>query len=287
MTLALDFVPNAAHSGIYGAIASGAAREKGIDLRVRTPTASTDSLKLLLTGRADLAVLDIHDLGLAHQRGEEVKGVAALVQRPLGAVIARAAVRTPRDLEGERVGVTGLPSDEAVLRAVVQGGGGDPKKVDRVTIGFSAVQSLVAKRVAGATAFWNVEGVTLRERGVPTREFRVEDFGAPSYPELVIVARPGVIERRRAAVEDTLAAIEEGLAFTRERPGPVVAAISKAGGGREPAVEAQLAAIRPALSPPLTLDRERLRAWAAWDVRFGILERPLDVDAAFDFDLAP
>ena len=98
-TIALDFQPNAVHAGIYAT-----------DLKIRVPAASTDSLKLLAAGRADMSVVDIHDLGLAREAGSDVVGVGALVQRPLAAVIARAGdIRRPRDLEGKRVGVTGLP----------------------------------------------------------------------------------------------------------------------------------------------------------------------------------
>ena len=75
-------------------------------LTVRKPGASTDALKLLGSGRADLAVLDIHDLGLARQQGEDVVGVMALVQKPLAAVLAQPDVRSPADLEGRRAGVT-------------------------------------------------------------------------------------------------------------------------------------------------------------------------------------
>jgi len=48
-----------------------------------------------------------------------------------------------------------------VLRSTVQGVGGDPARVRTVTIGFNAVSSLLAGRVAAATAFWNIEGVAL------------------------------------------------------------------------------------------------------------------------------
>ena len=58
-TLALDFQPNAVHAGIYAAD----------NIRIRVPSASTDSLKLLAAGRADMSVVDIHDLGLARERG--------------------------------------------------------------------------------------------------------------------------------------------------------------------------------------------------------------------------
>jgi putative hydroxymethylpyrimidine transport system substrate-binding protein len=179
VTLALDFQPNPAHAGIYAA-----QREEfgGVDLEVRVPSSSTDSLKLLAAGRADVSVVDIHDLGLARERGSDLVAVGALVQRPLAAVIAEPEVRRPRDLEGRRVGVTGLPSDTAVLRAVVEDDGGDFDRVRRVTIGFSAVPSLIARRVDAVVSFWNAEGVALRERGVRTREFRVDDHGAPRYP---------------------------------------------------------------------------------------------------------
>ena len=71
-------------------------------------------------------------------------------------------VRRPRDLEGRRVGVTGLPSDDAVVDSEVAADGGDPAKVDRVTIGFNAVANLAAGKVDAATGFWNAEAVALR-----------------------------------------------------------------------------------------------------------------------------
>src|SRR4051812_13685498 len=137
VTLVLDFTPNAAHAGIYAAVAGHYDRNHGVKLTIRQPTASSDSLKLLSIGRADLAVADIHDLGLARERGEDLVGVGALVQRPLASVIAGPDVTRPRQLEGKRVGVTGVPSDNAVLRAVVQGDGGDPGRVRTITIGFT------------------------------------------------------------------------------------------------------------------------------------------------------
>src|SRR3954452_3552018 len=117
MRLALDFTPNAAHAPIYAAIRTGADRRHGIRLRIVGPgTGTPDSLKLVNSGRADVGVLDIHALGLAAARGADIVGIGALVQKPLAAVIARPEVRRPRDLAGKTVGVTGLPSDDAVLK---------------------------------------------------------------------------------------------------------------------------------------------------------------------------
>ena len=92
-----------------------------------------------------MAILDIHDLGLARQEGHDIVGVMAFVQRPLAAVLAQPAIRSPADLEGERAGVSGLPSDDAVLRSIVAGDGGDPEQVRTTTIGFQAVKALLAR----------------------------------------------------------------------------------------------------------------------------------------------
>jgi len=285
--LALDFTPNAAHAPIYAAVRKGHDRRYGIRLRILPPGSGTpDSLKLVRSGRADAGVLDIHDLGLARERGADVVAFAALVQRPLAAVIAREGIRRPRDLEGKRAGVAGLPSDDAVLRAVVEGDGGDYDAVRRITIGFAAVPNLIEEKVDAVTAFWNAEGVVLRERGVRTREFRVDDYGAPAYPEVVLFTSRATLERRREDLRRLVDALEGGVRSALDDEAATVAEIARESGADRPLVQAQLDAVAPLFEPALTLDRGRIEAWARFDREFGILERPLDVDAAFDFELA-
>jgi putative hydroxymethylpyrimidine transport system substrate-binding protein len=283
--IGLDFTPNAVHAPIYIAVRKGYDRTHGIRLRIRPPGSAPDSLKLLASGRADVAVLDIHDLGLARQRGADVVAVAALVQRPLAAIIAQPDVHRPRELEGRTVGVSGLPSDPAVLRAVVEGDGGNYEKVRQVTIGFAAVPNLIQKKIDAVPAFWNAEGVILRQRGVPTREFRVDDFGAPPYPEVVLFTTRTTLETRRRMVQDVVRALSEGTKSVLADPGPAIREIARAGGADEELVRAQLNAVRPVLSPRLSLNRRALERWADFDKRFGILEHRLDVQRAFAFDL--
>ena len=279
LTVALDFQPNPAHAGIYAAQRTDA--DFMLDLQVRVPSSSTDSLKLLTAGRADVAVMDIHDLGLASERGSDVVGIGALVQRPLAAVIARPGIERPRDLEGRRVGVTGLPSDDAVLRAVLESDGGDPDRVRRVTIGFSAVPSLIAGRVDAVVSFWNVEGVALRRRGVRTREFRVDRYGAPRYPELVLATERKNLTRIGEQLGGLLELLELGTRTALADRDQTVEELVNASGADEGLVRAQLRAVAPALRPPIRLDLDELEAWARFDARFGILERRPDVSRLF------
>ena len=288
LDLVLDFQPNAVHSGIYTAQADGLFADHGVDVGIQAPGASTDAPKLLRTGRADLAILDIHDLAIAREQGIDLIGVAAIVQEPLAAVIAGDGeqIREPADLEGTKIGVTGLPSDDAVLESVLASAGLGMDDVDVVTIGFEAVPSLLSGQLDAATAFWNAEGVTLGER-LPTREFRVGDFGAPSYPELVLVTTPETLDERRGAIEGAVAAIDAGYAEVVADPAHGLDALL----GSVPELDreqqqAQLEAVLPAFGSDRALDPEAIGRWATWDARHGIVEQPPAPGETFDFDVA-
>jgi NitT/TauT family transport system substrate-binding protein/putative hydroxymethylpyrimidine transport system substrate-binding protein len=213
----------------------------------------------------------------------------ALVQTPLAAVIARSGIDSPKDLQGGRVGVTGLPSDDAVLESIVRGGGGDPKEVRKVTIGFNAVAALAGGQVDAVTAFWNVEGLALRNRLEDVNEFRVERFGAPSYPELVLCAARTTLQDSPGLVKSVTAALRRGYGETIADPESAVEALLGADRTlRRSVVSDQLAEISPAFTAHAKgfgeLDRERLEAWAKWERDFGVVDEPVDVDQAFSFD---
>jgi putative hydroxymethylpyrimidine transport system substrate-binding protein len=283
--LVLDFQPNAVHAGIYLALERDYDDAEGVTLSVAAPSSSTDSVKLLLAGRAQFAILDIHDLALAREKGRDIVGVMAIVQVPLAAVMAQPDVARPRDLVGKKVGVTGLPSDDAVLSSIVRGDGGDPSKVHKVTIGFEAVAALLAKRVDGATAFWNAEGVALQARRLGIRQFKVDDFGAPPYPELVLCVSRQTLRDNRSLVAATVRALRRGYEEAIADPESAVEALVDRAGVKREATERELDAVSSAFTEGASkygeLDPAALRRWARWEARFGITKRPPDVAQAF------
>ncbi len=285
-TIAIDFTPNAVHAPIYAAVRNGYDRKHGIKLTIRGPGTSPDSLKLLLAGKADIAVLDIHDLGLARERGADVVGIGALVNRPLAAIICAPDITRPRDLAGKRVGVSGLPSDPAVLKPVMQADGGDFAKLRLITIGFNAVPNLLAHKVQGVPAFWNVEGVLLQRRGFHPRIFKLDDFGAPHYPEVVLVTKRATLDKNPALVKNTLAAIADGSQSVLRDPGPAIDDVAHAAEADRGLIAAQFAALKPIINPTLRLDPRVLEQWATFDAKFGILKRRPAVDRTFALNLA-
>jgi len=286
-TIALDFTPNAVHAPIYAAVREGLDRRHGVRLRIREPGSSPNSLGLLTSGRVDVGILDIHDLALARQRGIDVVGVAALVRRPLAALVARPSIRRPRDLEGHDVGVSGLPSDPAFLDAIIAHDGGDLARVHQVTIGFNAVSAIIAGKIDAAPVFWNAEGVALRRHGVPIREFRVEDYGAPPYPEVLLVTSGRTLRREPDRIQRTLLAIRDGIRTVEKDPDAAVRQIAHEAQTRDIGlIAAQLRAVGPIFADDLRLDRRVLEQWADFDARIGIVKQRPDVGRTFSFGLA-
>jgi NitT/TauT family transport system substrate-binding protein/putative hydroxymethylpyrimidine transport system substrate-binding protein len=276
-TLVLDFQPNAVHAGIYAAEARAYFDDEGVDLTIREPSSTSDAPKLLDAGRADFAIMDINDFGIAGERGADLVAVAAIVQRPLASVIAgdRDEIRTPADLAGKTVGVTGVPSDDAVLDTVLASAGLPPDSVERIDIGFNAVSALAAGRIDAATAFWNAEGVELRELGAPTREFRVDGFGAPRYPELVVVAASGEDE----LADRLTSALDRGYEVLGEDPqGALEDLLAEVPGLDRASQSAQLDALTSGDAYALgtsgaspRLDPESVDRWRRWAEQSGLL----------------
>lgn len=289
LSLTLDFAPNAVHTGLYVAQERGLFRDADLAVRIRIPGSGADGAKLLSAGRTDLAVMDIHDVALAREEGADLVAVGAIVQRPLAAVLASPSISRPRELEGRTVGVTGLPSDDAALDQIVRGDGGNPRRVKRATIGFEAVPSVVSGKVSAAIGFWNAEGVALGSRRPGTQVFRLDAFGAPVYPELLIVATSKTLREQADAVGRFVRAVGEGYAAVAATPAgdddEAFRALRVGSGDRsiDPSTtEEQLAAVKPAFRDArgrtVALDRPAMRTWSAWEAKVGITKTPPDVD---------
>jgi putative hydroxymethylpyrimidine transport system substrate-binding protein len=221
VTLILDFVPNAVHAGIYRALAAGYYRRENIDLQVVQPTSTEETLKLIDAGKAQFGLADGSDVAGLIDDGGDARAVMALVQRPLGGLIALASehLRTPAQLQGRTVGITGVPSDTAVLGTEVRHAGGDPAKVKVVTIGFNGAQALQAGKISAFTGFIPDDGVQLSESGHPITAFGLAENGGPEYPGLVAFTTRRLIASDPALVRDFVRATVEGYEDTLKDPG--------------------------------------------------------------------
>jgi putative hydroxymethylpyrimidine transport system substrate-binding protein len=272
VTLVLDFTPNAVHAGIYRALAAGYYRQEHIDLHVETPGATIEPLSAVAAG----------DVAGAIARGAAEEAVMAIVQRPVGGLIALASehLRSPAQLQGRTVGVTGVPSDLAVLDTEVRHSGGDPAKVHVATVGFDGAQALLAGRVAAFTGFVPDDGVGLEVQGHPIAPFWLDRNGGPGYPGLVAFAGRGLARADPALVRDFVAATVRGYEDTLRDPARSLGELLRANPGLPRALTAaSLRAYLPLLDaggvPFGTIRPARIAELSRWMLANRLIAAPL------------
>jgi NitT/TauT family transport system substrate-binding protein/putative hydroxymethylpyrimidine transport system substrate-binding protein len=255
-TLVLDFLPNGVHAGIYQALASGAYLEEGIDLKVITPTSTADTIRLIQAGKADFGLADSLDVAGQIGAGRDVKAVMAVTQRPSGGLVtlARENILSPADLGGKTVGVTGVPSDTAVLETMVEAAGGSPDESKVVTVGFGGIQALLAGRISAFTGYVPADSAVIEARGKTTRNFAFDEYGGPPYPGLVAFSTGSRIARDPELVEGFVKATIAGYRQSLQDPQAAISAMA----GLLPELDSELAAAtfaayRPLIGDPRTL----------------------------------
>jgi putative hydroxymethylpyrimidine transport system substrate-binding protein len=133
--------------------------------------------------------------------------------------------------------------------------------------------------------------VTLSLRRPGFHVFRVDDYGAPRYPELVVCTAGGLLRQDPGLVASVVRALVYGYDFTLSNPRRSAADLEAFAPGLDPSlVAAQLSALLPAFlgreRKVGALDTSSLRAWARWETRFHIVSRTPDVARMFDSNVA-
>jgi putative hydroxymethylpyrimidine transport system substrate-binding protein len=274
----LDYLPNAVHAGFYQAKAAGYFRDAGLNVRIDAPTSSSDTLRLMAAGQAEFGMVSLLDFLSVRAKGAPLKIVMAIEQRPLAALIAlkKSGINRPRDLSGRLVGTTGVLSDDAGTRWMVKHDGGDPSTVRLINIGFNTAQEIIAGNVDAAFGFWNQEGVQVAAH-YPAIVMRLDAYGVPPYPELIIIAREDFLAREPETARKFLRALSRGYGDTIAKPDVACAAMAaQVQGETTQSLSPYLSALIPVLQADAPefghVNLSILRDYLAWTKEIGVLD---------------
>jgi putative hydroxymethylpyrimidine transport system substrate-binding protein len=274
----LDYLPNAVHAGLYQAVAGGYFRDEGLNVRIDAPTSSSDTLRLMAAGQAEFGLVSLLDFLNVRAKGEPLKIIMAVEQRPLAALIAlkKSGIDRPRDLGGRLVGTTGVVSDDAGVRWMIKHDGGDPSSVRLINIGFNTAQEIIAGNVDAAFGFWSQEGVQVAAHKSAT-VMRLNDYGVPPYPELIIFAREDFLAREPATARGFLRAVARGYDDAIAKPDVACAAMAaRVEGETTEGLKPYLEALSPVLRADAPafgrLNLSVLRDYLAWTKEIGVLD---------------
>lgn len=274
----LDYLPNAVHVGFYQAEGAGYFRDEGLAVRIDAPTSSSDTLRLMAAGQAEFGLVSLLDFISVRAKGEPLKIIMAVEQRPLAALIAlrKSGIERPKDLNGRLVGTTGVISDDAGVRWMIKHDGGNPAAVKLINIGFNTAQQIIAGNVDAAFGFWTQEGVQVAAHQ-PATVMRLNDYGVPPYPELIVFAREDFLAKEPETARGFLRAVTKGYNDAMAKPEVACAAMAgRVEGETTKGLMPYLEAVTPVLRADAPaygwLNIPVLRDYLMWIRQIGVLD---------------
>lgn len=223
LSLMLDWTPNPDHLGLYYAREQGIFADEGLSVTMRSPSDPTAPLKLVAVGRTDLAVSYEQEVFYAAAKGVPVIAVAAIVPHPLNSLMwINQSIASISDLKGHQIGITGVPSDYAVLKTILATKRLELNDVHVVSVGYNLLPALLSHKVDAVIGVYrNVEGVELVRRNLHPTVIPVDEAGIPPYDELVLVANKQRLTKDvgySRSVRRFVAAFIRGTAEARAHP---------------------------------------------------------------------
>ncbi|WP_307475852.1 ABC transporter substrate-binding protein [Paenibacillus harenae] len=221
LTVLLDWYPNAVHTFLYAAEEQGFFEEAGLKVNLQTPAGTNDALKLVATGKADLALSYQMQVAISRSEGIPIVSVGAIVRHPLNQlmVLDSGEIQSPKDLVGKKIGYPSIPLDEAIVDTMVKSDGGDPAKLNYVDVGWDLIPAMTTKKVdAIIGGYINHEKLLLEKEGEKLIAFDPSRYGVPDYYELVLTASEDGLKSNSDAIKKFMEAAAKGQEYTASHP---------------------------------------------------------------------
>jgi putative hydroxymethylpyrimidine transport system substrate-binding protein len=219
MSVVLDWFVNPDHGPLFIALEKGFFSRQGLDVSFQVPSNPNDPPKLVAAKHADIAVSYQPQHYLHVDQGLPLVRIATLVATPLNTlvVLADSDIKNLAQLKGKTVGYSIGGFETVILKAMLESQGLSLDSVKLINVNFSLSPSLFSKSTdAVIGAFRNFELNQMDIEGRPGRAFYVEEYGIPSYDELILVARSDDIKELK--FRKFVDALEEGVQFLVNHP---------------------------------------------------------------------
>jgi ABC-type nitrate/sulfonate/bicarbonate transport system substrate-binding protein len=292
--VSLDYVPNTNHTGLYVALDKGWYAEEGIDLEIQTPSDPSAALRQVGAGNTEFGVSFQEEVTIARASGIPVVSIAAVIQHNTSAfaALATSGITRPSEFEGRRYASYALPIEPAILGSLMACDGGDPSLVEFVDVGFDVFPALVGGQVDLAWLFMGWDGVQAELQGVELATFPLYGSCVPDYYTPVLIAGEGTLADKGDLTERFLRATVRGYEFAIANPEESAEILITYTPEANPdLIRASQAYLSPRYQDDAPAWGVQERAvWeglSTWMAENGLIDAPIDVDAAFTTEYMP
>ena len=202
---------------------------EGINLEFLDGRGSASTLKLLGSKKILFGLADMSLAAKFISQGMAIKAVYGYTQTtPIGIIFRKGlGIRSPKDLEGKKVGTSPGSSSKAIFQAVAVVNGVDQSKIEYVNAAPSALNQVLLNRDVHATITYFPDNVPfLRSKGAKVDFLRYADFGVNVFGAGINV-HPSVLTEKADTLRRLLRGLSRSLRFSINHPNEAVAALKK------------------------------------------------------------
>ena len=280
LTLMLDWFPNVDHLPIYVADEKGYFKDNQIEVKIISPSETSDALKLAASGNVDIAVSYQPQTIIAADRGLQIKAVAPLVVHPLTTLLFldSKGINQPSDLSGKKIGYTVPGLMDVLLKAFAS-----INQVENyipVNVGFTILPSLVSNKVDAIMGpFKTYETVGMAQHGYTARFFELEKYGIPDYEELIFVCGSKALKEKSEAIHGFVEAVGRALKYTKTHPEKALALYLSAVPQADKKIETKAFELtRPYFAESQSHDPVKWQKFADFALEHGLINNKIDVN---------
>lgn len=290
----LDWSPNTNHTGLYVAQDQGYFAEEGLNVEILLP-GSGGAEAMVASGEVPFGVSVQENVTQSRIQGVPLVSIAAIIQHNTSGFAAPVAknIKSPKDFEGKAYGGWGSPVEKAVIQSIMDLQGADVGKVKFLNIGDADYFTAVKRDIDFAWIFYAWTGIEAELRGEPLDMLYVKDFSEQlDYYTPVLVTNEKTTQEDPELVKAFMRAVSKGYQYAISSPEEAAQILLKA----VPELDKDLVvASQKWLSPKYTDDaprwgEQKQEVWqnySEWMYERGLLEKPLDVEAAFTNEFLP
>lgn len=295
VTLMLDWTPNTNHTGLFVAKEKGLFKQEGLEVEIVQPSSQGTLEQLVATGKVEFGVSQQEQVTTARATNLPLVSIGAVLQHNTSgfASISSRNIKNAKDYEGKSYGGWGLPSEEAVLKAIMQKEQADFSKVKMVNIGEADQLTVLSKEIDFTWIFYGWTGIEAKQRNQNLNMLWLKDLDpALDYYTPVLVTNEEMIIKDPETVRRFMKAVSEGYQFAIQYPKEAAELLIK----NAPEADANLIKESQAwLSPQYQADatrwgEQKSSVWenySNWLVERNLLPQKIDASKAYTNEFLP
>lgn len=222
VTLVLDYVPNTNHTGLYVAQDLGYFEKEGLKVNIIEPGDNNTAATLVATNKGQFGISYQEDVtfALTSEDPLPIKAIATVIQHNTSGFVTLkdSGITSPKEFEGKVYAGWQAPSEEAVIKAVMNAAGADFSTLTMVGADGSGFASLGK----GVDIQWVFEGWDLVKAKMDGGEYNympLKDLDERlDYYTPVLITNQEMLSKDPETVQKFMNAVKQGYDYAIANP---------------------------------------------------------------------